>query len=197
MPSTTCNGFIFLTLRDKWKKIPSRNASLLCAIIASQKSCQISSKEGMLNATIYLQLVLQWKRQVGGKITSYNSRLSQGGITYTVHKMDPKKFALGKTDMFHFMQKVWNQRGISLESWKFHINTILWKFQVPHYLCRDKIPTVELECNWNGTESHWIRLWKKCGIKVELTFRRRNSTLWNSFESSLSVVDLWHTVELL
>ena len=73
-----------------------------------------------------------------------------------------------------------------MESRKFHINTILWKFQVPHYLCRGRIPTVELECNLYGTESHSIRLWKKCGIKVELAFRRINSTLWNLFESSLS-----------
>ena len=105
--------------------------------------------------------------------------------------------SLEKTGMFHYMQKAWNQRGISVESWKFHINTISWKFQVPQYLCRDRIQTVELECNLYGTESHWIRLWKKCGIKVELTFRRRNSTLSNSFESSLSGVDLCHTVELL
>ena len=28
----------------------------------------------------------------------------------------------------------------------------------------------------------------KCGIKVELTFRRINFTLWNLFESSLSGV---------
>ena len=105
--------------------------------------------------------------------------------------------ALEKTNMFHYMQKAWSQRGISMESWKFHINTILWKFQVPHYLCRGKIPTVELECNFYGTESHWSRLWKKCGIKVELTFRYINSTLWNSFVSSLSSVDGWHAVELL
>ena len=55
---------------------------------------------------------------------------------------------------------------------------------------------MELECNLYGTErSHSIRLWKKCGINVELTFRRINSTLWNSFESSLSGVDgdiLWN-----
>ena len=31
---------------------------------------------------------------------------------------------------------------------------------------------------------------KNVELKVELTFRRRNSTLWNSFESSLSGVDL-------
>ena len=91
--------------------------------------------------------------------------------------------------MFHYMQKTWNQRGISVESRKFHINTTLWKFQVPHYLCGGRIPTVELEYNLYGTESHSIRLWKKCGINVELTFRRINSTLWNSFESSLSGVD--------
>ena len=60
----------------------------------------------------------------------------------------------GKTNMFHYRQKSWNQRGISVESRKFHIHTILWKFQVPHYLCRNKIPTVELECNLYGTESH-------------------------------------------
>ena len=56
---------------------------------------------------------------------------------------------------------------------------------------------MELECNLYGTESHSIPLWKKCGIKVELTFRRINSTLWNSFESSLSGADGLHTVELL
>ena len=105
--------------------------------------------------------------------------------------------ALEETNMFHYLQKAWNQRGISVESWKFHINTTLWKFQVLHYLCRGRIPTVQLECNLYGTESHSIRLWKKCGIKVELTFKRINSTLWNSFESSLSGVDGWHTVELL
>ena len=38
---------------------------------------------------------------------------------------------------------------------------------------------------------------KKCGIKVEGTFRRINSTLWNLFESSLSSVDGRPTVELL
>ena len=101
------------------------------------------------------------------------------------------------TNMFHYMQKIWNQCGINMESWKFHVNTILWKFQVPHYLCRDRIPTVELEYNFYETENHSIRLWKKCGIIVELTFRRINSTLWNSFGSSLSGVYVWHTVELL
>ena len=49
---------------------------------------------------------------------------------------------------------------------------------------------MELECNLYGTESDSVRLWKKCGIKVELTFRRTNATLWNSFESSLSGVDV-------
>ena len=34
-----------------------------------------------------------------------------------------------------------------------------------------------------------VRLWKKCGIIVELTFRRINSTLWNFFGSFLSGVD--------
>ena len=58
------------------------------------------------------------------------------------------------------------------------------------------IPTVELECNLYGTISHSIRLWKKCGIKVELTFRRINSTLLNSFQSSLSRLDESHTVEV-
>ena len=90
--------------------------------------------------------------------------------------------------MFHYMQKTWNQCGISMESRKFHVNTILWNFQVPHNLCRDRIQTVELECNLYGTESHSIRLWKKCGIIVELIFRRINSILWNSFGSSLSGV---------
>ena len=90
--------------------------------------------------------------------------------------------------MFHYMQKTWNQCGISMESRKFHVNTILWNFQVPHNLCKDRMPTVELECNLNGTESHSVRLWKKCGIIVELTFRRINSILWNSFGSSLSGV---------
>ena len=56
--------------------------------------------------------------------------------------------------MFHYMQKAWIQSGISVESRKFHINTILWNFQVPHYLCRGKTPTVELEFNFYGTESH-------------------------------------------
>ena len=42
-----------------------------------------------------------------------------------------------------------------------------------------------------------IQLWKKCGIIVELSFRRINSTLWNSFGSSLSGLDGGHTVELL
>ena len=69
--------------------------------------------------------------------------------------------SLEKTNMFHYMQKALKQRGISVESPEFHINTILWKFQVPHYLCRSRIPTVELECNLCGTESHSIRLWKK------------------------------------
>ena len=104
---------------------------------------------------------------------------------------------LEKTNMFHYMQKAWNQCGISVESWKFHINTMLWKFQVPHYLCRDRISIVELECNLYGTESHSILLWKKCGIIVELTFRLINSTLWNSFGLSLSGVHGWNTVELL
>ena len=48
---------------------------------------------------------------------------------------------------------------------------------------------MDLECNLYGTESHSIRLWKKRGIKVELTFKRINSTLWNPFELSLSGVD--------
>ena len=76
---------------------------------------------------------------------------------------------------------------------------MLWKFQVPHYLCRDRISIVELECNLYGTESHSMRLWKKCGIIVELTFRRIHSALWNSFGLSLSGVHAYgpHTVELL
>ena len=56
---------------------------------------------------------------------------------------------------------------------------------------------MELECNLYGTESHSIRLWKKCGIIVELIFRGINSTLWNSFGLSLSGVHGRHTVELL
>ena len=56
---------------------------------------------------------------------------------------------------------------------------------------------VELECNLYGTESHSILLWKKHGIIVELTFRRINSTLWNSFGLFLSGVHGQHTVELL
>ena len=48
---------------------------------------------------------------------------------------------------------------------------------------------MKLECNLYETESHSIRLWKKRGIKVELTLRRINSTLWNPFEPSLSGVD--------
>ena len=62
-------------------------------------------------------------------------------------------------------------------NFKFHITYTNW------------IPTVELECNLYGTESHSIRLWKERGIKVELTFRRINSTLQNPFEPSLSGVD--------
>ena len=64
------------------------------------------------------------------------------------------RLTLEKTDMFYYMQEAWNQHGISVESRKFHINTILWKFHVPHYLCRDRISTVELEWNLYGTESH-------------------------------------------
>ena len=45
---------------------------------------------------------------------------------------------------------------------------------------------MKLECNLYGTENHSIRLWKKCGIIVELTFRVINSIPWNSFEPSIS-----------
>ena len=48
---------------------------------------------------------------------------------------------------------------------------------------------MELECNLYGTEIHSIRSWKKCGIKVELTFRRINSILWNSLDPSFSGID--------
>ena len=101
--------------------------------------------------------------------------------------------SLEKTNMFHYMQKAWNQRGISVElawnpenstlipycgSFKFHITYAeagyqLWNYSVIYM----ELKVIQPDCG------------KKCEIKVELTFRRINSTLWNSFESSLSGVN--------
>ena len=43
--------------RQVARKIESCNSSLLCAIAAGPKSCEISFKEGMLHAATYLYLV--------------------------------------------------------------------------------------------------------------------------------------------
>ena len=59
MSSATCNGFLFLSCRYKLEELQLS----LCKRCKPPKSCEISCKEGMLRAAIYLQLALLEKLQ--------------------------------------------------------------------------------------------------------------------------------------
>ena len=66
MFSATFNGFLFPTLRDKLEeKLHHVTLTYSVQSLQAQKNCEISCKEGMLHAAIYLQLIA---RQVAGKI---------------------------------------------------------------------------------------------------------------------------------